>query len=65
VPYLSGLEMIKKSVFGKEIFEYTGVIHVHTEHSFDGHGSLVNIVKNSRKSLMSILFVLQTTVLWK
>ncbi len=49
MPYLSGLEMIKKSVFGKEIFEYTGVIHVHTEHSFDGHGSLVNIVKTAEK----------------
>ena len=36
--------MIKKSVFGKEIFEYTGVIHIHTEHSFDGHGSLEEIV---------------------
>jgi len=41
--------MIQKSVFGKEIFEYTGVIHVHTEHSFDGHGSLVNIVKTAEK----------------
>ena len=36
--------MIKKSVFGKEIYEYSGVIHVHTEHSFDGHGSLADIV---------------------
>ncbi len=41
--------MIKKSVFGKEIFEYSGVIHVHTEHSFDGHGSLEEIVDIAEK----------------
>ena len=41
--------MIKKSVFGKEIYEYTGVIHIHTEHSFDGHGSLSDIVKTAEE----------------
>ena len=41
--------MIKKSVFGKEIYEYTGVVHVHTEQSFDGHGSLLEIVHIAEK----------------
>lgn len=39
--------MIKKSIFGKEIYEYTGVVHIHTEHSFDAHGSLQEIVKTA------------------
>ena len=42
--YIQEFNMIKKSVFGKEIYEYSGVIHVHTEHSFDGHRSLADIV---------------------
>ncbi|MBN2017271.1 MAG: CehA/McbA family metallohydrolase [Candidatus Cloacimonetes bacterium] len=49
--------MIKKSVFGKEIYEYTGVIHIHTEHSFDGHGTLQEIVEIAQQEHIDFLII--------
>jgi hypothetical protein len=49
--------MIKKSVFGKEIYEYTGVVHIHTEHSFDAHGSLKEIVEIAQRESIDFLVI--------
>jgi len=49
--------MIKKHVFGKDIYEYTGVVHIHTEHSFDGHGTLKEIVDIAQQENIDFLLI--------
>ena len=49
--------MIKKSIFGKDIYEYTGIIHIHTEHSFDGHGSLKEIIATATQQDIDFLLI--------
>ncbi len=49
--------MIKKSIFGKDIYEYTGVIHIHTEYSFDGHGSLKEIIETAAQEDIDFLLI--------
>lgn len=40
--------MEKKSIFGNEIFEYTGAIHIHSKYSWDSKVELSKIVKDAK-----------------
>ena len=39
-----------KKIFGQEIFEYTGCIHIHTEHSFDARGKVEDIIEDAKNA---------------
>ena len=41
--------MKKNLVFGQEIYQYAGVLHVHTKYSFDGGGEIDDIIEIAKK----------------
>lgn len=46
-----------KKMFGQEIFEYTGCIHIHTEHSYDARGRVEDIIEEARAADLDYIAV--------
>ncbi|MBC8525273.1 MAG: PHP domain-containing protein [Candidatus Cloacimonetes bacterium] len=49
--------MKKKIIFGKEIYKYTGCIHVHTKYSFDADGEIDDIIKSAKQSKLDFITI--------
>ncbi|MEA3475291.1 MAG: PHP domain-containing protein [Candidatus Cloacimonadota bacterium] len=49
--------MKKNSIFGKEIYQYAGALHIHTGYSFDASGKVDDIIESAKQCKLDFITI--------